>query len=114
MTIADMGLPRLLDGQKATLLGLLFIVGLGLTAWLRRDRRLDTIKGPRGMPLIGIGLGLPEHAPAALRRWAGEYGEVFKLRVGWYDWVVVNSPEAVREIFDKQVRRAKHTLVGVY
>ncbi|KAI8950858.1 putative O-methylsterigmatocystin oxidoreductase [Xylaria longipes] len=58
--------------------------------------------GPRGYPLIGIGIHLPEKAPAVFRQWAAEYGEVFKIRVGWYNWVVVNSPEAMREIFDKQ------------
>lgn len=32
------------------------------------------------------------------------YGEVFKLRVGWYNWVVINDPQAFRDILDKQVR----------
>ncbi|KAJ6139796.1 Cytochrome P450 E-class group I, partial [Penicillium samsonianum] len=28
--------------------------------------------------------------------------DVFKIRVGWYNWVLINTPEAVREIFEKQ------------
>ena len=70
--------------------------------WLRRDRRLDSIPGPKGYPLIGVGYKLPPKAPAAFRKWALEYGEVFKIRVGWYNWVVINTPEAVREILEKQ------------
>ncbi|KAF7553267.1 hypothetical protein G7Z17_g3760 [Cylindrodendrum hubeiense] len=37
-----------------------------------------------------------------IQRWADEYGELFKVQLGWENWVFVNSPEAVREIFDKQ------------
>ncbi|KAI1456596.1 putative O-methylsterigmatocystin oxidoreductase [Annulohypoxylon moriforme] len=82
------------------------VVCLGITvlllAWLRRDRRLDIMPGPKGYPLIGIGYKLPPKASATFRRWAEEYGEVFKIRVGWYNWVVINTPEAVREILEKQ------------
>lgn len=38
-----------------------------------------------------------------------KYGEVFKLRVGWFNWVVINSPEAMKEILDKQVSMALDT-----
>ena len=71
-------------------------------AWLRRDRRLDTIPGPKGYPLIGVGYKLPPKTPAVFRKWAIEYGDVFKIRVGWYNWVVINTPEAIREILEKQ------------
>jgi cytochrome P450 len=71
-------------------------------SWLKRDRRLDKMPGPRGWPLIGIGIGLPKKSADVLGQWALEYGEVYKIRVGWYNWVVINSPEAMRDIFDKQ------------
>lgn len=71
-----------------------------ITAWLRRDRRLDTIPGPRQSSWFGY--KLPQKAPAVFRTWAMEYGEVFRIRVGWYNWVVLNTPEAVREILEKQ------------
>ena len=70
--------------------------------WLRRDRRLNTIPGPKAYPVFGIGHKLPPKAPAVFREWAMQYGDVFKIRVGWYDWVVINSPEAIREILEKQ------------
>ncbi|KAK4235623.1 cytochrome P450 [Achaetomium macrosporum] len=90
--------------QRYPTLALLTILGLiaASAAWLRRDRRLDAMPGPKGYPLIGIGFRLPRNAPTTFRRWAMEYGDVFKVRVGWYTWVVINTPEAVREILEKQ------------
>ncbi|KKA24419.1 Cytochrome P450 CYP2 subfamily [Rasamsonia emersonii CBS 393.64] len=63
-----------------------------LLSWLFRDRRLDTIPGPKGYPLIGVGYKLPPQGACALP----------KIRVGWYNWVVINTPEAVWEILEKQ------------
>ena len=88
--------------HRVPVLAVILSIALLITTWLRRDRRLDTIPGPKGHPLLGIGYTLPPKAPTAFRKWANEYGEVFKLRVGWYDWVVINTPEAVREILERQ------------
>lgn len=85
----------------AVLPALLFVAGFAI--WLRRDRRLDKMPGPRGFPLIGIGISLPDKAHVRFREWAAQYGEVFKLRVGWFNWVVINSPQAMHEILNKQV-----------
>ncbi|RYO96035.1 hypothetical protein DL763_003427 [Monosporascus cannonballus] len=57
---------------------------------------------PDGDVLVWGRSGLPPNARDVLGKWAREYGELFRLRIGWYDWVVVNSPEAFKEIFDKQ------------
>ncbi|KAL2016255.1 hypothetical protein VTK56DRAFT_4031 [Thermocarpiscus australiensis] len=73
-----------------------------LLVWLHRDRRLDTIPGPKGYPIIGVGTQLPPRAPALFRQWALEHGDIFKIPVGWYNWVVINTPEVVREILEKQ------------
>ena len=88
--------------HSVLLLAVLFGSTAIVVAWLRRDRRLDTIPGPKGFPLIGIGYRLPPKAPAVFRKWAIEYGDVFKIRVGWHNWVVINTPEAIREILEKQ------------
>lgn len=82
----------------ATLLGLALL----LEAWLRRDRRLDSIPGPTGYPLIGVGLFLPFHTPSLFHDWALKYGDIFKVRVGWYNLVFINTPRAVQEILEKQ------------
>jgi cytochrome P450 len=94
-----LALPQITQALTVTVVACITVLGI---AWLRRDRRLDTIPGPKGYPLIGIGYKLPPKAPAVFRQWATEYGEVFKVRVGWYNWVVINSPEAIREILEKQ------------
>ncbi|KAL6250787.1 hypothetical protein RBB50_003090 [Rhinocladiella similis] len=36
-----------------------------------------------------------------LVKWAREYGEIYEIRTGVERWVIVNSPEAVKEIFDR-------------
>lgn len=80
----------------------LVIVGLGLgTIRRHRNNRSQSIPGPKG--LTGLGISLPFRSQDVMRRWALEYGELFQIRVGWYNWVVINSPEAMKEIFDKQV-----------
>ena len=85
-----------------TSLAVLICITTLILGCLRRDRRLDTVPGPKGHPIIGIGYKLPPKASAVFRDWAIQYGEVFKIRVGWYNWVVINSPEAIREILEKQ------------
>ena len=86
---------------------IVFVLGplfgaLAFVLWLHQTKQLTTVNGPKGYPFVGIGLSLPQNAPDIFRRWAQEYGDIFKVRVGWYNWVIVNSPEAAKEIFDKQ------------
>lgn len=98
--------------QTSEMVSLLIVLGvfLSIAAWIRRDRRLDRMPGPQGWPLIGIGLGLPPRSILTMHEWALQHGEVFRLRVGWYNWVVLNSPQAVRDILDKQVSTLYHQL----
>lgn len=92
-----------LEAHKVSSLAVL-IGGLAIiVTWLRRDRRLDTVPGPKeGYPLIGLGLFLPLNAPALFHEWALQYGDIFKVRVFWYNFVFINTPDAVREILEKQ------------
>ncbi|KAI4192425.1 MAG: hypothetical protein LQ346_004316 [Caloplaca aetnensis] len=90
------------QGHRLLMYAISLSVAVLVITWLRRDRRLDAIPGPKGYPLIGVGYKLPPKAATIFRQWALEYGDVFKIRVGWYDWVVINTPEALREILEKQ------------
>lgn len=82
----------------------LVVILLACYFYRRRNDPLRTIPGPQWKyPVIGLGFSLPPKPIQVFRKWAQEYGEVFRIRVGWYDWVVINSPEAFKEIFDKQV-----------
>ncbi|KAF4628138.1 hypothetical protein G7Y89_g10016 [Cudoniella acicularis] len=80
---------------------ILFLI-VAAVLWTGGERPLSKIDGPRSNIFVGIGLSLPPHATQKLREWAQQYGEVYKIRVGWYHWVVLNSPEAIKEVFDRQ------------
>ena len=67
------------------------------------QRRKIDLPGPTGWPLIGVGLDLPKRPRKMLNEYRAKYGDAFKIRLGWYDWVFFNTPEAVKEVFDKQV-----------
>lgn len=82
--------------------GILFLL-TATVLWIRKNKPLNKIDGPKGNIFVGIGLSLPPQATQRLREWAQQYGEVYKIRIGWYHWVVLSSPEAIKEVFDKQV-----------
>jgi cytochrome P450 len=77
--------------------------------WLGRNPKsklipkgLREVPGPKGLPLVGNTLSLGSQPQRLFRKWAVEYGELFQIQMGWDTWVFVNSPAAVKEIFDKQ------------
>lgn len=82
--------------------GTLFLL-TATVLWILKNRPLNKIDGPKGNILVGIGLSLPPRATQRLREWAQQYGEVYKIRISWYQWVILSSPEAIKEVFDKQV-----------
>jgi len=63
---------------------------------------LRTVPGPPGLPLLGNAHQISQHPHQDYMRWAKEYGEVYKIRLGWNDWYMLNSPEAVKDIMDRQ------------
>lgn len=78
----------------------LYLIATRLTR--KRANGLSTIPGPKGLPLIGHTLQMAESPHRYCQQWAAQYGEVFKVQLGWENWVFLNSPEAVKEIMDKQ------------
>lgn len=58
--------------------------------------------GLRDVPVAGTLKDLSRHPQREWRKWARQHGELFQIRLGWENWVFVNSPEAVKEIFSKQ------------
>lgn len=63
---------------------------------------LQSVPGPKGLPIIGNTLQLGPQPQKMLKIWAREYGEAFQIRMGWENWVFLNSPQAVKDILDKQ------------
>lgn len=83
-----------------------------------------SVPGPRGWPIVGNTYQLNARPQRQLREWAQQYGELFRLRMGFQDWVFINSfappppwkvgvhrgridsgacsPDAVKDILDRQ------------
>ncbi|TEA09810.1 Cytochrome P450 monooxygenase patI [Colletotrichum sidae] len=61
-----------------------------------------SIPGPRGWPVLGNARQLTRQPHRQIQQWAAQYGELFQVKLGWETWVFVTTPEAVREIFDRQ------------
>lgn len=79
------------------------------TAWViyrvlsigRRDA--DLPPGPKTVPVFGNLLDFPKvNAHEAFSKWARIYGDIFSFKVGSSDLIVLTSPQAVKEILDKQ------------
>ncbi|OHE99043.1 hypothetical protein CORC01_05733 [Colletotrichum orchidophilum] len=94
-----MSLFKLLSCLSVTILVAHLYIKRGRAATPKGYR---TIPGPKGWPLVGNALQLGSAPHRQLQRWAQDYGEIVKVRLGWENWVFVNTPDAVREIFDKQ------------
>jgi hypothetical protein len=58
--------------------------------------------GLRHVPVAGNASELGPFPQQKLRQWALEHGELFRVALGSEQWIYVNSPAAVKEIFDKQ------------
>lgn len=72
-----------------------------ISRWILGDP-MPTIPGPDDRRLIHVRWSLPHKARTVMSEWASTYGELFKLRIGFYDYVVINSPEAFHEILVNQ------------
>ncbi|KAF1949069.1 cytochrome P450 [Byssothecium circinans] len=92
---------------------LLFVVSLVLSALLykfytsnRLPRGFTPIPHPPGLPLLGNAHQLGRFPHRQFQNWARQYGEIFRVRLGWNDWYMLCSPEAVKEVIDRQSRES--------
>ncbi|SJL09796.1 related to cytochrome P450 CYP2 subfamily [Armillaria ostoyae] len=68
-----------------------------------RRRRLPLPPGPKGLPLIGNLWDVPAEYPwLTYAQWAATYGDVFYLDTPGNPTVVINSAQAVADIFEKR------------
>lgn len=94
-------LPSGAAGPIAVLL--LCTIFFFLTSSSRKlPKGLRRVPGPRGYPIIGNIPQLSDRPQQQLKAWARTYGELFQLRLGLNNWIYLNSPQATREILDKQ------------
>jgi Cytochrome P450 len=82
-----------------TTLVLAFIIVFGISYFSTRikiPKGLRAVPGPKGLPIVGSLLDIPEYPEKQYMKWAREYGELFQVQLGWNNWVFVNSEEAVK------------------
>jgi len=80
-----------------------FFILLGLSYFSLRRRPpkgYRLVPGPKGLPIIGNTLDVPQSRPEKkFMEWAKEYGELYRIQMGWNDWVFVNSDVAAKAYF---------------
>ena len=80
----------------------LSIIAYWFTSRRKTPKGTVPVPGPPGLPLIGNTFQIGEHPNQTYMRWAKQYGELYKIQLGWFDWYMLNTPEAVKEVMDKQ------------
>lgn len=105
MDILKQALEQVKELPKFTLysgfsLAIIFIVYLTS----RDPRRKHLPPGPKGLPIIGNTLQLPQgdEVSQVIIDWAKKYGELFHIKLGMTDYIYLNTPEAVKELMDKK------------
>src|SRR5579859_5129853 len=105
MDILHQTFEQLQDLPKLTLYsGISALILLVVYLTLRDPRRKHMPPGPRGLPIIGNTLQLPQgdEVSQVIINWAKQYGEIFRIRLGMTDYIYLNTPEAVKELMDKK------------
>ncbi|KAJ6094276.1 hypothetical protein N7467_003121 [Penicillium canescens] len=67
-----------------------------------RKNHAPEFPSPPGLPLIGNSFQISPRPHIQFIQWARQLGEIYRVRLGLADWYILNSPEAVKEILDKQ------------
>ncbi|KAH7124130.1 cytochrome P450 76C3 [Dendryphion nanum] len=87
----------------------LVLVVTAIALYIRNSRTTkppkgqDNAPGPNGaLPIIGHGHLLGPQPHRQIQKWAREYGEIYRVRLGWYDWYMLCSPQAVKTVLDQQ------------
>jgi hypothetical protein len=80
------------------LLPLAVILAITLLSQRRRPPKgYRLVPGPKGVPIFGNTLQVPpDRAEKKFIEWAREYGELFRIQMGWNEWVFVNSDIATK------------------
>lgn len=126
-TIARPSLPRRISGQQQTqdevshitmlttiystltstplpitlsaLLLLTSLIYLLATEFYRHKRRLSTLPGPPGLPIVGNLTHLHPDPAETLRQWSAEYGPVYQIMLGIQPVVIFNTMQSARDVF---------------
>lgn len=67
--------------------------------WLNKRKLYP--KGPIGLPIFGHLPFFGRYPPGTFSRWRHKYGDVFRIRMGSWETVVVNGYKAIKEAAEK-------------
>ena len=71
---------------------------------VRRQARLQGLKGPVGLPVIGNLWQIRENAAEKYRQWAKTYGAVYQIQLGNIPVIVVNSAASAKVLFGQNAQ----------
>jgi Cytochrome P450 len=64
----------------------------------RKRKRLPP--GPLGVPFLGNTDFPTVHAHKKFKEWADQYGEIYSLRLGSTNFVILNSDQVIKDLMD--------------
>jgi 3-hydroxyphenylacetate 6-hydroxylase len=85
----------------AVIAPLLYII---INEFIRASARVQGMKGPRGLPLIGNLAQIRTNAAEQYRLWSKKYGAVYQIQLGNIPVVVVNSAAAAKVLFGQNAQ----------
>ncbi|KAI0063312.1 cytochrome P450 [Artomyces pyxidatus] len=87
---------------KLIALAVVLVAGLAIRKYRKRNG-LRLPPGPRGLPIIGNLLDIPKETSwLVYEDWAKSYGNVMSLEVFGQVIVILQSPQAVKDLFEKR------------
>lgn len=80
------------------------VIYIIINEFIRYNARIGSLKGPRGLPLVGNLWDIRVNAAQKYRAWAREYGAVYQIQLGNIPVVVVNSAAAAKVLFGQNAQ----------
>ncbi|XP_045211464.2 cytochrome P450 1A1-like [Mercenaria mercenaria] len=91
----------MIEISTVSVLLIAFIINLLLFKMFGVGKRKRYPNGPVGLPVLGHLTFLGKSPTITFSRWRQKYGDVFRIRMGSWNTVVVNSFEAIKEAAEK-------------
>lgn len=88
-------------GLAALILPFLYVI---LNEFVRSSARVQGLKGPSGLTLIGNLAQIRTNAAEQYRIWSKKFGSVYQIQLGNIPVVVVNSAAAAKVLFGQNAQ----------
>ena len=92
----------LLDINEITILIVVFVVSLFVVRTLKTFLSGKNYPpSPWGFPVVGHLPLFGSYPPAKLQEWSKQYGDVYRIRMGAWDAVVINGYSAIKDALER-------------